>query len=699
MQDNISVLIATIVFVILIVMFPIYNVANRQDSIASNVVIKATTSFVDDVRTKGYIRADEYQKFVDEINTTGNFFEVELEVHRKIIIQNSKGEYVDDYEIIYTEDILKELDSEIKVADGMNDIDALTQLASKLSKEKTIEITDVCLLNAGDKIYARVKNTNITQAQVLLYNLFRGSTESKILVNYGGEVYDSKWAKSDLADNVTSNISVSRPKNTAGIEYTMRAVSIGEEENEYIYGIGVPINSSTDTIRFDLRYTNIDHYNFVVGADNKVVSGSDLIVLEGFIGNVEIEKDEDSENLYKVLINNIKITGGAEQSTCYIRVKEGTATTKNGEIVGSAISPEFIIYQDKEEYDIDDITAIQTATNRNVKTSGYADLFDNKATVTFTAPTRAKDGRNLTGYVWNISNVGGQPVSIVPESGEVTWLLGKENTKIPSVVRTTSNKITVTFDEEFVSDADIQNGLAKGNSVKVRAIDENGVYSKTKGVVFATIENYMNKAVNGVIATVRSLKMSGATVDGATFNLVVSSGHGTSGRVNSGDRYRVIGIDKNNRQVILIDKTIEELKNHLEGLGNSSYGTQSTYASRIKYDSGAEMYYIDDNNNDAYDTSEYYLAGDISLSGFNTQLGFKTSKFNYSSRREDPAADDYSLYYWVYNSLTNLQVTINEDAKNKYTSLIFDYKIMQGHSSCLASSSKISCTVSSYFNE
>ena len=60
MQDNVSVLIATIVAVIIIVLFPIYNVATRQDSIANNMVVKATTNFVDEVRNKGYIDKVEY---------------------------------------------------------------------------------------------------------------------------------------------------------------------------------------------------------------------------------------------------------------------------------------------------------------------------------------------------------------------------------------------------------------------------------------------------------------------------------------------------------------------------------------------------------------------------------------------------------------------------------------------------------------
>lgn len=63
-------------------------------------------------------------------------------------------------------------------------------------------------------------------------------------------------------------------------------------------------------------------------------------------------------------------------------------------------------------------------------------------------------------------------------------------------------------------------------------------------------------------------------------------------------------------------------------------------------------------------------------------------------------AEDYSLYYWVDNSLDNLIITLNNDAKTKYTNLILEYKIDVGHWRCLDKNvSKIKCTVSMYFEE
>lgn len=682
MQDNVSVLIATIVFVIIIVIFPIYNVATRQDSMANNVVVKATTSFVDEVRNKGYIKSEDYEEYINQINLTGNSYDIEIEVHRKTIIQNKDGEYVEDYEKDYTKDVLEKMNSKIEVAAESTNLEALNKVADTLSTKNTIEVSNVYLLNEEDKIYVRVKNTNMTQAQLLLYNLFKGTVESKILVNYGGEVYNSEWAKSNFSENISSNVSLSRPKTIDGTEYTMKPVAIGDEEDEYLYGIAVPIHVKTDTIRFDLKYSQIENVTFAVGQDGKIINGNQLVTLEGFTGDIEIEKDMLTNNTYKVLINNIKISSGNDQATCYVRIKEGTAIAKSGDIVGSVISPEFIIYQDKEEYDIDDITAIQIPRNLDVKSLGNAEPTNGKSTIVFTAPTEAKDGRELKEYIWSISNVGGQPISIIPETGDVTWLLGKENKKTISIVKTTSNKITVEFDEEIATDDDIVNGNVKGCYVKLRGVDENGVYSKTKGVAFATISGYMNKHVDGYAASVSSFKMSGSTVSGATFNLFVSSGHGTSGIVNNGDRWRVIGVDTQGRKVVLVDKEINQI--------SDSNG-------KIKYDTSSSMYYIDENKDNEYTDGEYYLANDVQLSGYNTQLGFKTRSFGYGTSYSE--AEDYSLYYWVTDSLRNLVITVNNDAKKKYTRLIFDYKIMSGHYRCLSGSSNIRCTTSSYFED
>ncbi|MDD2375950.1 MAG: hypothetical protein PHD15_01670 [Clostridia bacterium] len=57
MQDNVSIVITMLIFVILVVIFPLYNLFERQDDMSYTLALKATTCFVDDVRNKRIYRS------------------------------------------------------------------------------------------------------------------------------------------------------------------------------------------------------------------------------------------------------------------------------------------------------------------------------------------------------------------------------------------------------------------------------------------------------------------------------------------------------------------------------------------------------------------------------------------------------------------------------------------------------------------
>ena len=60
MKDTLSIFITAIIFVLLIVVFPLYNYFERQDDMSYNLVLKATTDFVDEVINTGYISQEMY---------------------------------------------------------------------------------------------------------------------------------------------------------------------------------------------------------------------------------------------------------------------------------------------------------------------------------------------------------------------------------------------------------------------------------------------------------------------------------------------------------------------------------------------------------------------------------------------------------------------------------------------------------------
>ena len=180
MQDNIGIVIAMILIVSLIVIFPLYNLFERQDNMSYTLALKATTNFVDKVRRMGYIDEEMYTDFVSEIGVTGVSFDIVIEAHRRIFIEdiNNKGQYFEQYKIDYSEDIFKIM------TDGTKD-------------EDTILPDDAYILNKEDEIYIRIKNISLTPAQVVLNAIIPTKHNSKITLDYGGVIINETWKKVD----------------------------------------------------------------------------------------------------------------------------------------------------------------------------------------------------------------------------------------------------------------------------------------------------------------------------------------------------------------------------------------------------------------------------------------------------------------------------------------------------------------------
>lgn len=102
--------------VMLMFVFPLMTMADRNDDIAQALVEAATAEFAENVRTTGVLTLEDYDAFVQEIAATGNAYEIEMEadlsdanpnIKTTQVTTTKKGEYL--YYIIYTvqmEDIL-----------------------------------------------------------------------------------------------------------------------------------------------------------------------------------------------------------------------------------------------------------------------------------------------------------------------------------------------------------------------------------------------------------------------------------------------------------------------------------------------------------------------------------------------------------------------------------------------------------------
>lgn len=148
MSDTLITVVAIALAAVLMFVFPLMTMSDRTDDVSQLTVETATTEFVDNVRTTGKITMDKYSKFVENISSTGNTYDVELEA--KILDENpgkkttqasnSKiGENV--YYSMYTSQILDTI--------------------SENNGKKALSLKE------GDMFSASVKNTNTTMSQQL----------------------------------------------------------------------------------------------------------------------------------------------------------------------------------------------------------------------------------------------------------------------------------------------------------------------------------------------------------------------------------------------------------------------------------------------------------------------------------------------------------------------------------------------------
>ena len=86
MGDSLITIIAIALAAVLMFVFPLMTMSDRTDEVSQLTVETATTEFVDDITKTGKITLDKYDKFVQNISSTGNSYDVEMEV--KVLDEN-----------------------------------------------------------------------------------------------------------------------------------------------------------------------------------------------------------------------------------------------------------------------------------------------------------------------------------------------------------------------------------------------------------------------------------------------------------------------------------------------------------------------------------------------------------------------------------------------------------------------------------
>lgn len=170
MGDTLITVVAIFLAAILMFVFPLMSISERNDDISQLGVQTATVEFVDNVRTTGKITQDNYDAFLQTIAATGNSYDVELEV--KILDENPGKKTAQT-----TQD---------KIGENIYYSEYTSQIEEKLqaSSNKTMKLKE------GDMISVNVKNTNTTIAQMLknFFYSISGNDSYKIAAQHGGVV-------------------------------------------------------------------------------------------------------------------------------------------------------------------------------------------------------------------------------------------------------------------------------------------------------------------------------------------------------------------------------------------------------------------------------------------------------------------------------------------------------------------------------
>lgn len=144
---------------VLMFIFPLMTMSDRTDDVSQLTVETATTEFVDGARTSGKLTMDNYSKYVENISSTGNAYDVEMEVQvldenpgKKTTQAESKkiGENV--YYSMYTSQILDKLETD-KVL-PLKEGDIVSVSAKNKSTTLSQQLKNFLYSVAGDDTYA-----------------------------------------------------------------------------------------------------------------------------------------------------------------------------------------------------------------------------------------------------------------------------------------------------------------------------------------------------------------------------------------------------------------------------------------------------------------------------------------------------------------------------------------------------------------
>ena len=168
MSDTLVTVVAIGLAAILMFVFPLMTMSDRTDDVSQLTVDTATTEFVDEIRTTGKITQDKYSQFLETIGSTGNTYDVEMELQ---VLDENPGKKTTQT----TRD---------KIGENVYYSVYTSQIKDKLEKDGVYKVKE------GDIVSVNVKNTNQTLSQQLKNFFYKvvGNNTYTIAASQGGIV-------------------------------------------------------------------------------------------------------------------------------------------------------------------------------------------------------------------------------------------------------------------------------------------------------------------------------------------------------------------------------------------------------------------------------------------------------------------------------------------------------------------------------
>lgn len=172
MGDTLITVIAIALAAVLMFVFPLMTMSDRTDDVSQLAVETATTDFVDDVRTTGKLSMDKYSKFLQNITSTGNTYDVEMQLN---VLDENPGKKTTESQ-------------KTKIGENVYYTMYTSQILDQINPSSGT--TKVLALKEGDMFTTSVKNTNSTLSQQLknFFYSVTGNDTYTIAAEHGGIV-------------------------------------------------------------------------------------------------------------------------------------------------------------------------------------------------------------------------------------------------------------------------------------------------------------------------------------------------------------------------------------------------------------------------------------------------------------------------------------------------------------------------------